>query len=193
MNGEGPATRPRALLEISDLAVAYGGHTVIDGLSWQVGGSGSLVTAVLGPSGCGKSTLLRAVAGLEQPTRGVVRFDGQDLAGVEVHRRDVGVVLQDGQLFGGRSVASNIGYGLRMRRWSRRRIADRVTELLDVVGLPGFEKRSVDIEKQSARSGIGENGRRAGAEMRSEHRYRLSSHLAFRTSLKFRATLSDKT
>ncbi len=144
MNGEGPATRPRALLEISDLAVAYGGHTVIDGLSWQVGGSGSLVTAVLGPSGCGKSTLLRAVAGLEQPTRGVVRFDGRDLAGVEVHRRDFGVVFQDGQLFGGRSVASNIGYGLRMRRWSRRRIADRVTELLDVVGLPGFEKRSVD-------------------------------------------------
>jgi len=144
VNGEGPATRSHALLEISDLAVAYGGHTVIDGLSWQVGGSGSLVTAVLGPSGCGKSTLLRAVAGLEQPTRGVVRFDGQDLAGVEVHRRDFGVVFQDGQLFGGRSVASNIGYGLRMRRWSRRRIADRVTELLDVVGLPGFEKRSVD-------------------------------------------------
>lgn len=144
MTGRDAATRSHALLEISDLAVAYGGHTVIDGLSWQVGGSGSLVTAVLGPSGCGKSTLLRAVAGLEQPARGVVRFDGQDLAGVEVHRRDFGVVFQDGQLFGGRSVASNIGYGLRMRRWSRRRIADRVTELLDVVGLPGYEKRSVD-------------------------------------------------
>ncbi|MDV6309842.1 ABC transporter ATP-binding protein [Gordonia amicalis] len=138
------ATGSHALLEISDLTVAYGGHTVIDGLSWRVGGAGSLVTAVLGPSGCGKSTLLRAVAGLEQPTRGVVRFGGEDLAGVEVHRRDFGVVFQDGQLFGGRSVASNIGYGLRIRRWSRRRTAQRVTELLDVVGLPGYENRSVD-------------------------------------------------
>ena len=138
------ATASHARLEISDLAVAYGGHTVIDGLSWRVGGAAALVTAVLGPSGCGKSTLLRAVAGLEQPTRGTVRFDGQDLAGVEVHRRDFGVVFQDGQLFGGRSVASNIGYGLRMRRWPRRRIAERVTELLEVIGLPGYEKRSVD-------------------------------------------------
>jgi len=131
------------VIEISDLVVSYGNEAVIDGLSWRAGGSGALVTAILGPSGCGKSTLIRAVAGLERPVRGSVRFDGADLAGVEVHRRDFGVVFQDGQLFGG-SVAANIGYGLRMRRWSRRRIADRVTELLDVIGLPGYEKRPVD-------------------------------------------------
>nr|WP_238420180.1 ABC transporter ATP-binding protein [Gordonia sp. 'Campus'] len=135
---------PGDVLTISDLTVAYGDDTVIDGLSWQVGGEGALVTAILGPSGCGKSTLLRAVAGLEVPTRGAVRFHGVDLAGVEVHRRDFGVVFQDGQLFGGRSVASNIGYGLRVRRWPRRRIAERVDEMLDVVGLPGYGKRQVD-------------------------------------------------
>ncbi|WP_168705723.1 ABC transporter ATP-binding protein, partial [Gordonia paraffinivorans] len=132
------------MLEIDDLTIAYGDHTVIDGLSWRTGGAGALITAVLGPSGCGKSTLIRAVAGLERPAAGTVRFDGEDLAGIEVHRRDFGVVFQDGQLFGGRSVAANIAYGLKMRRWPRRRIADRVSELLDVVGLPGYEKRSVD-------------------------------------------------
>ncbi|EON34262.1 ABC-type spermidine/putrescine transport system, ATPase component [Gordonia terrae C-6] len=131
-------------LEVSDLTVAYGGDAVIDGLSWRLGGEGSLVTAILGPSGCGKSTLIRAIAGLESPVRGTVRFGGVDLAGVEVHRRDFGVVFQDGQLFGGRSVASNIGYGLRMRRWSRRAIAERVGEMLDVVGLAGYDTRLVD-------------------------------------------------
>lgn len=134
----------QGVLEIDDLTIAYGDHTVIDGLSWRTGGAGALITAVLGPSGCGKSTLIRAVAGLERPAAGTVRFDGEDLAGIEVHRRDFGVVFQDGQLFGGRSVAANIAYGLKMRRWPRRRIADRVSELLDVVGLPGYEKRSVD-------------------------------------------------
>lgn len=134
----------QGVLEIDDLTIAYGDHTVIDGLSWRTGGAGALITAVLGPSGCGKSTLIRAVAGLERPAAGTVRFGGEDLAGIEVHRRDFGVVFQDGQLFGGRSVAANIAYGLKMRRWPRRRIADRVSELLDVVGLPGYEKRSVD-------------------------------------------------
>ncbi len=131
-------------LEISDLTVAYGGETVIDGLSWRLGGEGSLVTAILGPSGCGKSTLIRTIAGLESPVGGTVRFGGVDLAGVEVHRRDFGVVFQDGQLFGGRSVASNVAYGLKVRRWSRRAIADRVAEMLDVVGLTGYDKRLVE-------------------------------------------------
>ncbi|WP_425269047.1 ABC transporter ATP-binding protein [Gordonia lacunae] len=134
----------RTSLEVRDLTIAYGDDTVIDGLSWRLGGEGSLVTAILGPSGCGKSTLIRAIAGLESPVRGTVRFGGVDLAGVEVHRRDFGVVFQDGQLFGGRSVASNIGYGLRMRRWSRRAIAERVAEMLDVVGLTGYDRRLVD-------------------------------------------------
>lgn len=132
------------MLEIESVGVRYGSRVVLDGLDWSVGTSGSVVTALLGPSGCGKSTLLRAVAGLEPLSAGRIRFDGADLAGTPAHRRDFGVVFQDGQLFGGRTVAANIGYGLRMRRRPRREIATRVGEMLDLVRLPGLGARRVD-------------------------------------------------
>ena len=99
------------------------------------------VLAVLGPSGCGKSTLLRAVAGLEPPTRGSVRYDGEDLAGVPTHKRGFALMFQDGQLFAHQSVAGNVGYPLRLRRTPRREVARRVAVLLDLVGLAGFEDR----------------------------------------------------
>jgi len=99
------------------------------------------VLALLGPSGCGKSSLLRAVAGLEPPTSGEVRWDGLDLAPVPVHRRGFGLVFQDGQLFPHRDVAGNVAYGLRGLDRSGR--AERVAELLDLVGLPGYQRRPV--------------------------------------------------
>ncbi|AZG48732.1 ABC transporter ATP-binding protein [Gordonia insulae] len=132
------------MLEIDAVGVRYGSTVVLDDLIWTVGTSGSPVTALLGPSGCGKSTLLRAVAGLEPLSAGHIRFDGADLAKVPAHRRDFGVVFQDGQLFGGRSVESNVAYGLRMRRWSRQEIRARVAEMLDLVRLPDLGRRSVD-------------------------------------------------
>ncbi|MFT4043989.1 MAG: ABC transporter ATP-binding protein, partial [Gordonia sp. (in: high G+C Gram-positive bacteria)] len=131
------------MLDIEGLRVAYGSEYVIDGLDWRAVDAAP-VTAVLGPSGCGKSTLIRAIAGLEPVAGGHIRFDGHDLAGVPAHRRDFGVVFQDGQLFGGRSVGANIGYGLRIRRHSRPERIRRVQEMLDLVQLSGFEKRRVD-------------------------------------------------
>lgn len=128
------------LLDLDDVTVRYGTEAAVDGLRWRVG---PVVSALLGPSGCGKSTLIRAIAGLEPLARGHIRFDGEDLADVAVHRRDFGVVFQDGQLFGGRTVAANIAYGLRMRRWPRARIAERVEEMLHLVDLPGFADRRV--------------------------------------------------
>jgi thiamine transport system ATP-binding protein len=99
------------------------------------------VTAVLGPSGCGKSTLLRAIAGLEQPSAGAVTCDGVDLVGTPVHRRGFALMFQDGQLFPHQSVARNVGYPLRLRRQSRSDVAARVDELLDLVGLTGYQNR----------------------------------------------------
>lgn len=131
------------MLEISGLRVEYGDTVVLDGLDLTVGAEGAPVTALIGPSGCGKSTLVRAVAGLEPSAGGAVRIDGRDLSRTPPHRRDFGVVFQDGALLPGRSVASNVGYGLRARRWSRRAVTDRVAEMLDLVGLPDLGDRPV--------------------------------------------------
>jgi thiamine transport system ATP-binding protein len=87
--------------------------------------------------------LIRAIAGLEPLTGGTITFDGVDLAPIPTHRRDFGVVFQDGQLLPGRSVADNIGYGLRVRRWRKADIASRVAEMLDLVDLPGYGRRQV--------------------------------------------------
>lgn len=132
------------MLEIEGMTVGYGKDTVIEDLDWVVGGHDSLITALLGPSGCGKSTLIRAIAGLETPTAGRIRFNDTDLARLPTHRRDFGVVFQDGQLFPGRTVAANVAYGLRVRGFSRAEAAARVGEMLELVELPGVEKRRVE-------------------------------------------------
>lgn len=126
-------------LEVRDLAVAYDGQVAVRDVSLRLD-SGD-VLAVLGPSGCGKSTLLRAVAGLEPLAAGSVRWAGADLAKVPTHRRGFALMFQDGQLFGHLSVARNVGYALRLRRTPRVRVAARVAELLDLVGLGGYGDR----------------------------------------------------
>ncbi|MFL6062612.1 MAG: ABC transporter ATP-binding protein [Marmoricola sp.] len=127
-------------LEITDLTVRFGTTAAVDGVDLALA-PGS-VTAVLGPSGSGKSTLLRAVAGLEDPSSGRITYDGADLARVPTHRRGFALMFQDGQLFPHADVARNIGYPLRLRRRPRAEVRDRVAELLDLVGLAGFEDRT---------------------------------------------------
>lgn len=102
------------------------------------------VVAVVGPSGCGKSTMLRAVAGLEPLVSGRMVLDGQDLAGVPTHHRDLGLMFQDHALFPHLSVADNIGFGLKMKNTVAADQASRVTELLELVGLAGYADRTVD-------------------------------------------------
>lgn len=129
-------------LELRDVTVRFGTTTALDDLSLSV--RDGEVLALLGPSGCGKSTLLRAVAGLERPESGSITWDGEDLRAVPVHERDVGLMFQDHALFGHRTVAQNIGFGLRMRKQSATTIERRVGELLDMVDLAGFEDRHID-------------------------------------------------
>ncbi len=131
------------MLEVRGLTVAYEGadHPALDGLDLDVG-AGEVV-AVVGPSGCGKSTLLRAVAGLVPIEEGTIALDGHDLAGVPTHQRGVGLMFQDYALFPHRDVGDNVAFGLRMRGVPRREREQRVAELLELVGLPGAERRSV--------------------------------------------------
>ena len=102
---------------------------------------------LLGPSGCGKTTTLRLVAGLERPDDGTVRIAGEDVAArrcwVPPERRRVGLVFQDHALFPHRDVAANVAFGLRIRGDPDERVSSRTAELLDLVGLGGFERRSV--------------------------------------------------
>jgi thiamine transport system ATP-binding protein len=97
------------------------------------------VFALLGPSGSGKSSLLRAVAGLE-PCSGEIAWDGVSVVRVPPHQRGFALMFQDGQLFPHLDVAGNVGYALRV---AGRPSAERVAELLELVGLAGFETRRV--------------------------------------------------
>jgi thiamine transport system ATP-binding protein len=127
-------------LEVSDLTVRFGATVAVDHVDLDVP-AGSVV-AVLGPSGCGKSTLLRAVAGLEVPASGSIRYDGRDLAGTPTHKRGFALMFQDGQLFEHLDVGANVAYPLRLRHHSRAARRERVVELLSLVGLEGYADRS---------------------------------------------------
>ncbi|MBN6034543.1 ABC transporter ATP-binding protein [Amycolatopsis sp. 195334CR] len=128
-------------LTAEQLTVRYGSVTAVDQASLEI--ADGEVLALLGPSGSGKSTLLRAITGLEPLVHGRVRWNDTDLAGLPVHRREFGLVFQDGQLFPHRDVAGNIAFGLRMHRVPKAEQASRVTELLELVGLKGYERRRV--------------------------------------------------
>ena len=129
------------MLRVDGVTVRFDGGAALEDASLDVS-SGETVT-VLGPSGSGKTTLLRVVAGLQVPDEGRVLLDGEDLAGVPPHRRGIGLVFQDHALFPHRNVAENVGFGLRMRGDDPAATARRVDELLELVGLAGFERRSV--------------------------------------------------
>lgn len=140
--GEPDGVGARGGLAVADVSVAYRrDELVVRGASFAVPRGD--VVALLGPSGCGKSTLLRAIAGLEPLAGGSVSWDGDDLTRVPPHRREFGLVFQDGQLFSHRSVAENIAYGLRVKKWARDARESRVAELLDLVGLTGYGARAV--------------------------------------------------
>lgn len=126
------------MIKIHDLTVRYADTVAVDAVSLQVQ-RGDIV-ALLGPSGCGKSSLLRAIAGLV-PATGTLHIDGHDMTGVPVHQRHVGMVFQEGQLFPHRNVAGNISYGLSTMSKAQKR--ERVSELLELVGLAGYEDRPI--------------------------------------------------
>lgn len=126
-------------LSVRGLAVTYGDLRAVDGVNLEV--AAGEVVALLGASGSGKSSLLRAVAGLEDVAAGEVAWDGRSMVRVPVHKRGFGLMFQDGQLFEHRDVGSNIAYGLTGLPRAQR--GERVREMLELVGLPGFERRRV--------------------------------------------------
>ena len=117
----------------------YGDFAALDNVDFDVP-SGSL-TALLGPSGSGKSTLLRAIAGLDQPDTGTITINGHDVTGVPPQRRGIGFVFQHYAAFKHLTVRDNVGFGLKIRKKSKAEIKEKVDNLLEVVGLAGFQGR----------------------------------------------------
>lgn len=129
------------MLTLESATVRFGRRTALDAVDLEV--ADHEIVCVLGPSGSGKSTLLRVVAGLQPLDGGRVLLDGADQAGVPVHRRGLGLMFQDHQLFPHRDVGANVAFGLRMHGAARAERERKVEGLLGLVGLPGAGRRAV--------------------------------------------------
>ena len=129
------------MLEVRSVYVTLGEKQVLHDVNLTVAGGESV--AVLGPSGSGKSTLLRAIAGLVEIESGTITWEGEDVTGLPTHKRGFGLMFQGYALFPHLDVAGNVGFGLRMMGLPPAQIAERVGRALDLVGLAGFEGRSI--------------------------------------------------
>ncbi len=131
---DGSAHHDEAYLRIVNLTKRFGAFTALDRINLEVR-KGEFV-CFLGPSGCGKTTLLRAIAGLDLQDEGKIFLGGRNVSQAEPSQRDFGIVFQSYALFPNLTVARNVGYGLVNRKWPRAKVAERVRELLALVGLP---------------------------------------------------------
>jgi thiamine transport system ATP-binding protein len=128
-------------LEVRDVRVAFGDAVVLDGVSLHVASGESV--ALLGPSGSGKSTLLRVIAGIVAPDAGSIVIDGIDVTHIATHRRGVGMVFQDNQLFPHLSTLDNVTFGPKLAGVPKEDRHELGRMWLDRVGLTGFDDRSV--------------------------------------------------
>lgn len=126
-------------LELKDIKKAFSKEEVLKEISLSIE-KGEFIT-LLGSSGCGKTTTLRIIAGLETPDSGQVFLDGKDVTALPPEARDVNTVFQNYALFPHMTVADNIGYGLKLKKTPKAEIKKRVSEMLELVQLPGYEKR----------------------------------------------------
>jgi len=131
-----------AAVELAGVTKRFGRALAVDNVSLAIA-PGSFTT-LLGPSGCGKTTLLRMIAGLLQTDEGAVSIGGKSMAGVPIHKRNIGIVFQNYALFPHLTVAENIAFGLRYRDMPRLEAADRVRAMLDLVQLPGRDSARPD-------------------------------------------------
>jgi sulfate transport system ATP-binding protein len=126
-------------ITVTGASKRYGDFSALDNVDFVVP-TGSL-TALLGPSGSGKSTLLRAIAGLDTPDSGTISINGRDVTGVPPQRRGIGFVFQHYAAFKHLTVRDNVAFGLKIRKLPKSEIKDKVDNLLEVVGLAGFQTR----------------------------------------------------
>jgi ABC-type Fe3+/spermidine/putrescine transport system ATPase subunit len=143
------AVADAAILELRDVSKRFGAVTAVDRVSFAV--KAGEVFTLLGPSGCGKTTTLRLVAGLEDPDSGQILLTGRTIAApreglfLPPERRNMGMVFQSYAIWPHLTVFENVAFPLRLRRWSRQRVSERVAETLDIVGLSGLQDRQATM------------------------------------------------
>ena len=131
----------KELIRLRDLCMAFDDELVLDHINLYINDSEFLT--LLGPSGCGKTTTLRIIGGFTTPTSGDVTFDGVRINDVPPHKRQINTVFQKYALFPHLDVFENIAFGLRIAKVPAKEIEERVTEMLGVVSLKGFEHRKI--------------------------------------------------
>jgi ABC-type Fe3+/spermidine/putrescine transport system ATPase subunit len=129
------------MLNVAHVSQMYEGQPVLRDINLHIP-SGAIV-CLLGPSGCGKTTLLRIIAGLERSYEGAVQVNGTEIGTLPAHQRGFGLMFQDLALFPHLDVAGNIAFGLSMAGMPKEEQQRRIREVLDLVGLAGFERRDV--------------------------------------------------
>ena len=130
------------VVSLRDIVVEFDGQRILDGLNLDIHDK-EFVT-LLGSSGCGKTTTLRLIAGFLEPNAGKVLLKGEDITGVPPYKRPVNTVFQKYALFPHLDVFENIAFGLRIAKVPEGEIRQRVTEMLEVVSLKGFDRRRID-------------------------------------------------
>ena len=131
------------IISLKDIVVEFDGQRVLEGLNLDIHDK-EFVT-FLGPSGCGKTTTLRIIGGFVDPKEGDVFFEGKRINDLPPHKRHVNTVFQRYALFPHLNVFENIAFGLRIQKVPENQVKERVSEMLALVNLKGYEKRNVNL------------------------------------------------
>lgn len=132
----------KKLIDLVDISKSYGDNLVLDELNLYIRENEFLT--LLGPSGCGKTTTLRIIGGFEQPDKGEVIFDGQNITKLPPNKRQLNTVFQKYALFTHMTIAENIAFGLKIKKKSKQYIDDKIKYALKLVNLDGYENRMAD-------------------------------------------------
>ena len=133
----------KKIIESKNISKNFEDQQVLKGIDLNIYENEFLT--LLGPSGCGKTTLLRIIGGFEEPSNGQLIFDGKDISKVPPYKREVNTVFQKYALFPFLNVADNIAFGLNLKKMDKDVIEKKVSRMLELVGLKGFEKRDVTL------------------------------------------------
>ncbi|MEE9352108.1 MAG: ABC transporter ATP-binding protein [Thiotrichaceae bacterium] len=130
------------ILEVKNVTKKYGDFTAVDNVNFTVDDGGFF--SILGGSGCGKTTLLRMISGFEEQTSGDIIIRGESMTGIPPELRPVNIVFQNLALFPMMNVEKNVAFGLQRQKLPKHEVNQRVTDMLERVGLQGFEKKNVN-------------------------------------------------